>query len=440
MFDVSDANGDLYPAGVDLFQFGGASRVGDDLSLAMLRDECREAFESAPPLGRHAIGVENIWNTFPEHRSEFVVKVERHNRSIRYQIFCKISDVVSGDSLAGNSVYLPKRNNLSHSLPELFDPIVISGGIENYIDALLDDQYDGPDIDISGKGIIVCQQLSLPDGFRFHGDSIYLSHKSFVRRTNISQLIESQKSAHMPMGFIDMPSEFSGCFIMGSAASENGDRYPKTIVSRIMAFLALYGIEARMLMYLNIRIDGYSYSRLSDQNWHRPYRVIHNGHRSHFSLKEIEAARWFFDVLSTSTEEKYTKARDDYRLLALDTIEDCRNQPVTELQFAQIWMAIERLLPFRHETTANLTLALSAMYPSTDRVQAIGDLKKAYKLRSNIVHGYNFQRDEELYLRTQQAAGIFQSMFPASKNFGIASEFSTYLFEHVISGRANAIC
>lgn len=146
-------------------------------------------------------------------------------------------------------------------------------------------------------------------------------------------------------------------------------------------------------------------------------------------------------LIASSSEKQFVAGKEDFRLLAIDTVEDSRRSGVAVLQLAQFWMAIERLLAFQNETTMQLALALSALYPADDRIEAFRALKIPYQLRSRIVHGYSFRRDDSVHAEIQRHAAIFRQVLALSlePDMNTGEMLRTAMVSHVLSGVETAM-
>jgi len=211
------------------------------------------------------------------------------------------------------------------------------------------------------------------------------------------------------------------------------------VIGRIMAAAAMgTSVTGRIMGRLQFGSSGFNAQWAHDDRSYRPFRDADQPQVRVLPASE-PILSGVLKLMARSRQEEYFTAKDDFRLLALDTVEDSRRPGLIHLQYAQFWMAIERLMPFREQTTVQLALALSAFFPAADRVASFKQLKDDYALRSRIVHGYSFRRDNTIWEATQRIIPLFRRAFRQSLSVASSEEFRALLLDHVLNGEKNAL-
>jgi hypothetical protein len=136
---------------------------------------------------------------------------------------------------------------------------------------------------------------------------------------------------------------------------------------------------------------------------------------------------------------KFAAAKEDNRLLALETAVDARASGILPLQYVQLWMAVERLLSFKTETSSQLAFALTALVENARRPAEFDHAKAAYNLRSRIAHGYDFKRDHDMYESVMWIAARFRQLMELSLGMEDASTLKDELINHVLVGNVEAM-
>lgn len=449
LVELASERSDLLPPDFPATAIPGASRVRPNLSLIradLPADAARKCFEGYPC--RFAVGAQAIWDRFPEYRNEFRATVERFGPNGPTQIESSLRNLVGGDRLLTNSLRLPSQA-MWRDLPHpgvAYEELEVDLSKVPAFAFLFDNRVRTP-YSVANKQLYFCDYFSLVDlaGYQVLPAVCVLTPKELHDHTDFRELYFSvtQVSPAWPkelrrptLPFV--PDRYTCVIVVDNAAG--GPEYADALVSRLMAGAAIAGgPSGKVVSKLMLGPGSCSSSNAPFfENWHRPFSD-HALDDDYALPVNTPAFRDLLQVMASTTVDKFKAAKDDYRLLALDTVEDSRRSGVSVLAFAQLWMAIERLLPFRTETTAQLSLALSAFVPSNDRARQYANLKKSYGLRSDVVHGYRFRRDATIHEQINDIGALFRSLFLVSMQTVSSDQLRDKLISHVLSGVPEAI-
>jgi len=234
-----------------------------------------------------------------------------------------------------------------------------------------------------------------------------------------------------------LPENFWGALVLDEKPGTD-EQYSWAICCRLLAAVALtHGVRGAVSGEFRKLPNGSSTRFRQAENWYLPF-LEHS--RTVLIVADVQDQSFnaTLQLLGETTPGKFLSAKEDYRLLALETAADARGGSAVPLQFAHTWMAVERLLPFRHETSVQVAIALSALSPVAERASYFDRIKKSYALRSAVAHGYSFKRDTEMYSELAWIAGIFRRLFRVSLSTPGADELREQMVEHVLSGRPQA--
>lgn len=437
----------------------GASRVQDTLSLLVVDlsvEEIKELCGSYPL--RVGIGGEMIWQIFPEYRPNFHATVDRMSLSGPKKVELRLGDAIGGDQLVGGAVTLYNQF-WSISKPPFSTGENVSVQNVDFSDYEHLLQLEAsPSMKLAGKELFFCRVFSVVglSGRELVPGVHFLSSRAIIENTDLPDVFNAlretderrnaQLAASGFSGFSTVPSlrdDASGVLVVEpSLLLADGGSYGDALVSRILAAAALSsGVSGQITERLRVDANSQSYQGRAGEQWGRPYHVTSLPWQNVIHSSNPTFVR-ILQIIASSSEAKFTAAKEeDFRLLAIDTVEDSRRSGVAVLQMAQMWMAIERLLSFKTETASSVSLALSALYPADRRVQAFKELKKSYDLRSRVVHGYSFKRDQAIFPQISLLAQAFRRVFLLSMAAGIHSDadLREALTNHVLSGQQNAI-
>lgn len=459
MLEIESGSPDLWPAEfADSLGYASCARVRETLCLAAIDHGAADIRESLTTYTkRSAVGAAEIWTAFPEYRWEYFVKIERMTPGGPARGEIRLGDVVNGDRLTEMTLTLYDQPGVGGPPPNptARETISVSKADLGAFAFLLDTGIPQPATpsqieSVKGKELYFCRIFSivgLPDpeivpGLRF------LTMREFLA-TDCLQLIAthharqaanverfSSAGTKIPSFQITLPPDASGIFLADLSIMSKS--YADALVSRLLAAVALTsGVSGQITLQMNIEDDRYSSHARSEQ-WGRPYQTG-AGVWQNVAWADNPVLRTLITLIARSTEGKFIAGKEDYRLLAIDTVEDSRRPGVAVLQLAQLWMAIERLLSFKNETTVQLALALSALSPAAERVAAFDALKKSYNLRSQIVHGYAFRRDDSINAELQQHAQTFRELLALALDPMMTNGDSlrAAMVAHVLSGKAS---
>ncbi len=389
---------------------------------------------------------------FPEYRLEFYVQIERMTVDGPARGEVRLGDVVDGDRLTEATLILYDQRWFGAPPPNPMakETICVSKADLGRFDFLMDTRAAQPE-SIKGKELYFCRIFSilgLPNpeivpGVRF------LTPRDFHATDCLQTIAEhhaqqAERAAHfkeagivVPAYKITLPQDVSGIFVVDLSVV-GSKAYADAIVSRLLAAVALAsGVSGQITLQMSIKDDGFSMQTISEQ-WSRPYQKV-EGTRQNVVWADNPALNILIELIASSSEKQFVAGKEDFRLLAIDTVEDSRRPGVAVLQLAQLWMAIERLLTFQSETTMQLALALSALSPANERIEAFHALKISYHLRSRIVHGYSFKRDDSVNAEIQKHAAIFRQVLALSLEMDTSDTLRTAMVSHVLSGMETAM-
>ena len=401
---------------------------------------------------RWAVGPEAIWEEFPELRSEFVLRIVRWCSEGRSIIEVRPGQLISGDVLADATVRLltPSAQQAGHQLPDTFlanaDELLRSYPVLGHMPS-------GLQLDVSDCRIFVCDDFSIiHDTGELWPGVYFLNPRQLIDHTNHAELLQeninqfSHMTGYTPPAF---PDAFTGAILIREA--KDADRnYSDATVGRILAAAAATTpVAGKVIVELRVSKRSWGYRRRWQERWIMPFSqssstTMKSGgslfpQQRHTVVSGDDLFWTACDILSKGVPEKFESAKEDYRALALETIVDSRQSGVAALQFVQIWMAVERLLPFRTETTIQLALALPALVPKGERKAAFDNIIRSYRLRSDIAHGYNFKRTSTVYIESRHLAQVFRQLFRLSLRYSKSEELRSALVTHVLNGEESPI-
>ena len=459
MFEIGPSSLDFGPAGVvaSLGHLRGA-QVSENLWLAAM-DSSATAIRDrlATCTKRCAVGAAEIWTVFPEYRWEYYVNIERMTPNGPARGKVRLGDVLNGDRLTEMTLTLYDQRWFGELPPDpkVCETICISKvDLDRFAFLVETDNSQSAAStkieSVRGKELYFCRIFSIagltnPEivpGVRFltmreflATDYTKLTAAAHVRHADT---VEEFKSAGItiPSLHVALPPDTSGVFL--ADLSVMSKPFADAVVSRLLTAVALTsGVSGQITQQINVDENRFS-SYVRSENWDRPYQHG-TGFLQNVVFADNPVLRILFSLIAGSTERKFVAGKEDYRLLAIDTVEDSRRPGIAVLQLAQLWMAIERLLSFKNETTIQLALALSALCPAAERVTAFHSIKNSYNLRSQIVHGYAFKRDETISAELQQHAETFRKVLalaldPKMKD---GDSLRAAMIGHVLSGTSS---
>lgn len=457
LIDTGSATGDILPQEfASLLPAETLSRVYSSLCLAYVELSPEEILERCDdyPL-RIGIGAKMIWEIFPEYRWEFYATVQRTTLSGALQGEIRLGDVIAGDHIVTPILNLYSglwfNGPPQHEKKETISLEEIDLGCFKFIS----ERENINSVSVHGKYLFFCRVFSIVGA---HDRDIapgvkFLTSHDFVHATDFPQILEDRKArsneqklrfaAHgfsVPDFLPELPTDTSGVFVVDPILM--GDlKYGEAVVSRVLAAAALCsGVSGQITTVLRIDDTNTEWRNRRMEEWSRPYQT-----QPHPWQNVIWRENRIFDqilrIISESNQTKFSSAKEDFRLLALDTVEDSRRSGVPVLQVAQLWMAIERLLSFKLETTAQVSLALSSLFCNLQRVDEFNAFRRSYGLRSRVVHGYSFKRDSGVFGEVSRLALAFREVFLLSLKLNVNSDkdLREAMTNHVLSGVADPI-
>lgn len=444
VIEVPPDHAELLPAPLANLPMVSGARLRQTLCLAKISlppDSIR--VKSAGYDLRVAVGAREVWDKFPELRGEFTASILRRTPTGIQEADIPLKYTLAGDVRRGEQLRFYDFHRV--------DPIPLppnaacqtidipSSQLGRY--DFISRQEPYPRASILDTYIYLCDNISIVGT---NGDDLvqsltFLTPEALFNGTDFASVINEKNKppAHMPAAFAarfqgpKVPGKISGAFAVSFPQGQK--QFADALVGRILAAAALSGAAyGKVPMVLRLTRDGWE-SHGGDLFAGRPY--IEREQESYTVAVEDTIFSSVLALLKTTTLERFSKAKEDFRLLALDTIEDSRRSGVRMLEFAQVWMAIERLLPFKSETTAQLALALSAFSPIQQRGEHFKELKRSYGLRSQVVHGYSFSRVTSPFFFTERMAALFRRLFMESLLAKNSEELKELLISHVLNGK-----
>lgn len=412
-----------------------------ELPLDEARDICADAEVRA------AAGAADIWEVFPELRGFFAVQIEEDSvDGVKIQRR-QLAKCIPGDVIVDRRATFDPGHYHWIGNEEIRDIGVVEIS-ENYIM----ENYpfimrieDCEPINVCNFSILFCEDFSLYnmsdefvcDGVRFYNYRQLLKFTNLIDMVKVqwdyvSKFNESSPDGHnFGVKRIELPSGFSGAFICDRLNTDHS----RSVIQRVFAAAAaVHGANAKILCELNLTQNSWGLKSREGEIWRFPFRkrlrseapVVFNAQNGAFGI--------LISLIRSETVSKFRKAKEDYRVLALETAADGRHSEVAALQFAQIWMAIERLIPFKEQTSAQLAHSLSALFPFCDRQIVFPKLKRLYNLRSRVVHGYNFKRDDSVYENLEYISTLFRSLLEISLNYASSDHLKRDILRHLSDG------
>lgn len=458
LIDIGSETDELMPPELDgVLPTTSCSRAHSSLCIACVDlpfDQILSRCQNYPR--RIGVGAKMIWTIFPEYRWEFYARVERITAHGPVQSEMRLGDVVEGDRIIEKSLTLYSQPWLRESPPQYDskENIIISAEeLEDFRFLLQIDRIDY--ISVAGREIYLCRIFSivgtrgqeLVPGVRFLNPSQLFNDTDLLDIIlKLQKRADSMRQAQGAIGASlsdfppPIPDDISGAFIVDSDLN-TPSKYGDALVARLLTASALSsGVSGQITMQLRIGENDASFINRAFESWHRPYQEL-NLPWQNVIWHENPIFKRLINLISSSNPQKFASANEDFRLLAIDTVEDSRRSGVPVLQMAQLWMAVERLLPFRGETTVQLAIALSALYPSESRIDEFREIKRSYDFRSKVVHGYGFKRDESVYGDIQRLSDTFRYLFTLSlaSNMDTDEKLRAAMISHVLSGASSRI-
>jgi hypothetical protein len=445
LFELPPGTPWLVPASIPQTSQRGATRARSNYSLAQIelppeqiRQLCGENHMKA------GVGAAEVWKKFPDYRNEFTVRIERETFLGAMKFDIPIKNTILGDTRLDKKARLterprydyPSRLNSSSMLEE-FE--VDEKELDKFPQLLANEETD--EATVFDQYIYFCDNFSIvgANGAEIAPGVRFLSPRMLLRNTDLLKIVAEKTSlppkapkefaANLPRP--NLPTRFSGALVVRPSTPDNAD-YADALVNRILAAAALTGARfGKVPSMIRFNKSGWS-GRQKDQYADRPYcdRLAPETYSISSNAKIFTQ---IVKLLKSTNLQDFLSAKEDFRLLALDTIEDSRRSTVLVLRFAQMWIAIERLLQFKTETTAQLALSLSAFVDLDKRAPKFKELKKWYGLRSKIVHGYDFSKKDPVPL--DEIAQLFRSVFSAALGFSKADQLREALISHVLTGQ-----
>jgi hypothetical protein len=436
---VNWEGGDSAPPGLQPF-IKSASRPRDGIaSIVFSHPPPSSIVEEIAKTTRIAFGAQEIWNMFPEYRPDFTVKIWRSGSSDKYLTEIPLADVIVGDEISSPELSLydnpwhPSNNYIAKDVIKVTD-------IDFSQYEFLSKKSIIGRFSLKQKTIFLLRRFSISDilNSRLNSEIRFISYSDLFDKTDFLELLDDKNSPFKNgQGVLSRLSpDISGALILdGIDNFYNG--YYDAVSNRIFAAAAIATqISAQLHSKIEFRENGMAYAFGMDRDYGRPYlgqgRPIQTISAEHPVFHSIVA------LLKLSDKEKFYQGKEDFRLQAIDTIDDSRRPGIPLLQFAQMWMAIERLLSFNQETSSQLALALSALFPAGERVEKFKYLKRLYDLRSRIVHGYSFPRSNDFYMEIRELSLLFRKLLVKSVHDNIQDgrTLRDLLVGHVLGANA----
>lgn len=430
-----------------------ANRPLSGVSIFRIREPVSEELMSRirGVTARCALGNKEIWNIFPELRRDFSCRVLRATRHDDVVHTVRLGETVLGDVLASPEVWLDEGGRAQMWTPAGFStrvpavpdapvPVPTSDLREGFPHLFEDDVC--PQALSGGTELHFCDRFSLrrasqarlPEGVKF------ISRRALFRDTDLRRVLDQNEALAAVVTQMEgtppkfVPSDFSGAFLIdgGVVSPEFG----MATINRVMAAAALVDGTSGVLVG-NMRVHetgGLSWSGKKGVSAPFPFAPP----RDQEAFTHDESSGQFaaiLDLIARTSSKAFDAAKEDFRLLALETAADARASNVAPVRYVQMWMAIERLLSFRNEISSQLSMCLTALVSIADRSDEFARIKSAYTLRSNIAHGYAFKRDVELQAELTSLSEYFRRLFLIALRVGKPFELERGLREHVLTGQ-----
>lgn len=367
LVELDGPAGDLVPASlVPTFGANFTFRVRPTLMLGA-SDKSIAEIEAALadyPL-RAAIGARRVWDLFPEYRNEFVVEISRWVRRETGRGLVALRDTYLGDRLVSPQILMSSHPYYA-GLPQTgftwwdgFDSTEVDLGEFAYLRS-----YAAPEsVEIEGKGIYFCDRFAIrgAEPVQIAPGVQFLTARAMMESTELLARAQKQSEAPFTPAMNQrplIPDQFSGAFLMDEGEPQG--EFGRAQIGRLMAAAAISaGVSGIYLGRLQFTPGGMNAQFPPEENTFRPFGD--NSHpRANVISQSDPVLTAILKLFEKVTPASYHSAKDDYRLLALDTVEDSRSSNAFPPQYAQLWMGIERLLPFRTETTSQRHRALGA--------------------------------------------------------------------------------
>lgn len=389
--------------------------------------------------GTVIFGAEGVWRQLPELRSLFAVEVERSTLTGPKRRFLPRAKLIPDDQLTGFVRFEPAMSILEMRAPGFLDFRAPIEEVTFECEALSRHE-PGPETDLTGKFVFFCEDLAFSRSTI--GGLTYLTPREMIERTNLVALINTfdadfdfGETARWPFG--PLPEWTSGVLIADCEDDAHG-AFALARISRLLAAVALTtSVSGRITVQLQLSHGQGSYVPRHRETWHMPFAqpIV----MAPATVVESDEMFWRTNqVCSVQDFKRFQSAKEDYRALSLETAADARSA-VPPLQFVQIWMAVERLLSFRHETTMQLAMALPALFPAPERPVIFKKLKGLYGLRSDIAHGYAFERSGEIQEDIRWMNDLYRRLFLLSLDFSRDKELQQAMLNHVLAGEAGTM-
>jgi hypothetical protein len=299
-----------------------AARLANCVSIVQVatpEEEVKENLLHYPR--RYAMSANETWKIFPELRHLFRASVERCRIDGWHQSWILLPECVSGDRLVSHELVLdlsrsrlPEEPGFKYSanptLTELFA----------FAPALRPRTLD-LGLSLDRAAVYLC------DGFSICGLSnpelapgiFFLTPEELFLQTNIREHHERDRAGGRRMAAT--PEEVTGAFVVPEAVDAE---FETATISRIMTAAALVVPRLRSSVFKRVLYarNGWVPTFVAE-----PWRMSFHERPDHRAATIDYAAPVFSGVLGLlqrSNAAKFRKAKDDYRLLALDTISDKR--------------------------------------------------------------------------------------------------------------------
>lgn len=388
---------------------------------------------------RFAVGAAEIWSKFPEFRRHFSVEISRPavggERRLRKQLY----ETLPGDRILSKNIRVSfgKMTTTGDHEDEEFEEMPIPVSLEHEYPHLYGVDHL-KSYDISKYAIFFIRRIAFGDDVVFGDGLIHLNVRQLLENTNIEYLVKNVSQWEPgPASFyahLFIPDGCSSVFLIPKEPFNYHFSY--RTVARILASAAITeGADGNIVSYLSIDKNGYNRFDVDPPFEWRSYtpRDAYFGRTVYPKSKEFSE---ILHLIISSSRKKFDEASEDYRILALDTVDDSRATRVGAMSFAHMWMGIEKLLSFGAETSFRLSTSLCALFPADQRVEKFKQLKDLYDLRSKILHGYGYKQSANLPRETEFLGALFRRCFVLALSFSKGSDLGAALQRHVLLGRA----